>query len=348
MEQRPELIDYLRVVFRRWRFIAGWTALLTAASVLATFVMTPYYTTEATLLVSWSKVSSEGKEPPRSYADVESYLALLENRSIELDAMEHFHLRGKPWELTLPKFSRLVTARRVPDTDLVSLELSFPDPDQSLQIATYLVDKAIEANRALNQGEARDTQKFLEQELDQARQRRERLNAELAAALKSSNSSALEARLKAFEKTFGELETQRREAQAAVSEAEASMLGFLVRPGLHAKLQSLEETVLDLQTRADAWSQELATRRQTIQELRDRYESADRTYRELALRSNEASVLVGSRSQNLKLIDAPYRPERPSWPRHWLVAAVAGQLALAGTTLAAFLLDYIAARRSRL
>ena len=308
----------------------------------------PYYTTEATLLVARSKVAAEGKDPPRSYTDVESWLSLLENRSIELSAMQEFGLRDVPWKLTLPKFGRLITARHVPDTDLISLQFSFPDPGKAQQIAKYLVDKAIDANRALNQAEVRDTQKFLEHEQEEARNRRERLNQDLLTALSRSDTEALAARIRAFGLTFAELETQRREAMAAVAAADASVFGLLTRPALRAKLDSLESTITDVQKQADIWSRELSSRKQILQELTDRYESADREYRQLTLRTNEARIVVGSRSQDLKLLDAPYLPERPDWPRRGLFAAIAFQLALLGTTLVAFLLDYIALRRSRL
>jgi uncharacterized protein involved in exopolysaccharide biosynthesis len=348
MERRPELIDYIAVVSRRWRFILGGTLLLTASAVLATLLMTPYYATEATLLVARSKVSAEGKDPPRHASEVDSYLSLIENNSIYLEAIEEFGLRETPWRLTLPKFSRLVSVRHVPGSDLIGLRFSFPDPDKSRQIAAFLVQRAIERNRALNQAEAIETQKFLEQELEQARQRRERLNSELVAYRRSADTTALEARLKAFTRAFEKLDTQRHKAEADLAEAEAGWLGVFELSGLQARLKRLEQSLAAQERQADAWSQEYAARKQTIRDLSDRYETADRVYRQLAMRTNEALVLVGSRSQDLKLLDEPFRPERKSWPRQGLVAAVVSQVSLLGMTLLAFLLDYIASRRSRL
>src|SRR6188768_107629 len=108
VERGPELIDYLVVVYRRRWFIVSGTLLITLVAVGATFLMTSYYMTEATLLVSQSKVSAQGMDPPRPYSEVESYVALFENNSIAIQAVERFGLRQAPWSLTLPKFGRLI------------------------------------------------------------------------------------------------------------------------------------------------------------------------------------------------------------------------------------------------
>ena len=348
MEGRPELIDYLAVLNRRRAFILSGTLLITAVAVLTTFVMTSYYMTEATVMVSPSKVSSEGMEPPRPYIEVESYVSLFENNSIELQAIERFGLREAPWGLTLPKFRRLVRVRQVPQTDLISVQFSFPDPELSQKIASFLVQNAVERNRELNQAEALDAQKLVEAELERARVRRDQLRDDLADYRKSHDFTALRAQLDAYAETYASLDTARRKTEGEVAEAEASPLGRFLLPGYQAKLQRLNATIEDLKRQADGWTQEYAIRRQGVEDRTDRYESADKVVAELESHASEARVLVGSRSVDLKLIDVPFLPEERSWPRRGLVAFVAAQVGLLGMILLAFLLDYIALRRSRL
>lgn len=411
MERSPELIDYISVVFRWWKFILTGTLIITALAVVSTFVMTPYYTTEATVLVSKSKVAEEGKEPDTTYTEIESYTTLLENNSAALAAMDKFRLREAPHEMTLRSFQRLLKVRFLPKTDIVTISFSFPDAALCQQITRFLIDRAIETNRELNRSEALESQKFLATELKRASDTREQIQTRLSEYRKSSDSGSVEGFRNAALRNVGVLDELRRTVESEVANGEAALVEaekrqaglsrtietksilsknatyeqlvsrmtdralvellsapFLIEmvsssyeqsqaelvriatklAGDRAQLQKLNESLADLQAKAEQWNQELAIRREVIKDLSDQYEVSNKVYEQLAMRYNEATVTVGSRSQDLRLVDAPFQPEKKSWPQTGLIALISLQLGLLVLTLTAFLLDYVGRRRSRL
>jgi uncharacterized protein involved in exopolysaccharide biosynthesis len=409
MERRPELIDYINVLFRWWRFILAGTLLITTLAVLATFLITPEYTTQASVLVVKSKVAEEGKEPSHTPTSIESYISLLDNNTIYLRAMERFRLREKPYEMKLKHLQKSLKVRFLPKTDLLSVTFRFPDPELSQKIAQFVVEQAVEHNRELNRAEALESQEFLHKELELARARRDEIQARLLELRRDFDSGALEGLRNAALRNLGVIDELRRTVEAKVASGEAALvegearlaalplkierrselsreatyqqtvariadtslaelLGvpFVVEEvswahassaievvkiamqlsGDRAELQRLTESLADLHTKAEQWNREYAMRRETIKDLSDQYQVANRVYEQIAMRYNEATVTVGSRSHDLRLVDAPFLPEQHSWPQRGLVALVVGQLSLVLLTLAAFLLDYVARRRS--
>lgn len=124
-----ELKDYLQIVRRRWVLIVATTLIVLAAASAVTFLATPQYASTARVFVTTSESSSSGEaaagatftlQRVKSYADLTTSRELAEMVRTSLDLEESAR------ELT-----DKVSATVVPDTVILELSVTDPDPDQA-------------------------------------------------------------------------------------------------------------------------------------------------------------------------------------------------------------------------
>ena len=408
MERRIELIDYLSVFIRWWRFIVYGTVLIATGALLLTFTMTRYYTTDAKVLVSRAKTAERVHESWRTFTEIESLTSVIHNNAILLDAMEEFKLKESSWDMSLEKIQKLLAVYLVRKTDLMSVTFAFPDRELAPKILAYILEAAVARNRALNRAEEVESRKFIGQELEEARKERDAIQTELREYRRQFDSEFLEGlrdavldNIQKLGEHRGKVKGEVAEGIAAVAEGEVrlskiaqkvklqsvlsedatyqqliarladqSLVALLGEPfvkeevslahervlaevtaravklaGDREELAELDNLLSVLNARAENWNGEMAVREETIKDLQDRYEVANKVYEGLALHYNEATVRVSSRSQDLRIVDPPFLPEKPSWPRRGLVLIVITQLSLIVLSGLSFFLDYLQRRK---
>lgn len=128
-----ELRDYLRIVRKQWMLIAVVTGVAVAAAALLTLRMTPLYASTATLFIS----TSTGDDAAAAYQGglfsqqrVRSYADLIDGERIA----------GSVREAAAPARSvddvqSSISASVVPDTVLLDLAVTDPDPEQAQRLA---------------------------------------------------------------------------------------------------------------------------------------------------------------------------------------------------------------------
>jgi capsular exopolysaccharide synthesis family protein len=129
-----ELRDYLRIVRKQWMLIAVVTGVAVAAAALLTLRTTPLYASTATLFIS----TSTGDDAATAYQGglfsqqrVRSYADLIDGESIA----------GSVRDSVAPARSvddvqSSISASVVPDTVLLDLAVTDPDPEQAQRLAT--------------------------------------------------------------------------------------------------------------------------------------------------------------------------------------------------------------------
>ncbi|WP_028471552.1 YveK family protein, partial [Nocardioides alkalitolerans] len=124
-----ELKDYLQIVRRRWVLIVATTLIVLAAASAVTFLATPQYASTARVFVTTSESSTSGEaaagatftlQRVKSYADLTTSRELAEMVRANLDLDE-----------SARELSGAVSARVVPDTVILELSVSGPDPDKA-------------------------------------------------------------------------------------------------------------------------------------------------------------------------------------------------------------------------
>ena len=132
-----ELRDYLRIARRRWLLIAGVVAACVALAALITTQMTPIYASTARVFISTTPSGDSGEayaggmfaeQRVGSYADVLGGLQLSERVIQELDL-----------DMSPAALSEKIEASVVPETVVLKVTVSDPDPQQAQRINAELV-----------------------------------------------------------------------------------------------------------------------------------------------------------------------------------------------------------------
>ena len=131
-----ELRDYLRILRRRWGMILAVTAVALAAAGALTLRATPLYTSTARVFVSTSPSDTNSAYQGGLFSQqrVSSYADLVNGLELTKRVVRTLGLEMTPEELATH-----VTATVVPDTVLLSISVTDPDPVQAQQINEAMV-----------------------------------------------------------------------------------------------------------------------------------------------------------------------------------------------------------------
>jgi len=127
-----ELRDYLRVVRRRWRLIATCLVVVVAVAGLVTYRTTPQYESKARLFVSTTDQSTSDAYQGGLFSiqRVSSYADLASGRELASRVIADLHL-----DMDAATLAKKITATVVPDTVILEISATDPDPAQAQAIA---------------------------------------------------------------------------------------------------------------------------------------------------------------------------------------------------------------------
>ena len=126
-----ELRDYLKVVRRRWRIIVTSLLVVVALASLVTFKTTPQYQSHARLFVSTSDQTASQAFQGGTFAiqRVSSYADLVNGQELASRVIKRVGL-----DLTPAELSEKINATVVPDTVLLQIAATDPDPQRAQEI----------------------------------------------------------------------------------------------------------------------------------------------------------------------------------------------------------------------
>lgn len=127
-----ELRDYVRVVRRRWRLITACFLVVVAVAALVTYRTTPQYESRARLFVSTTDRSTSDAYQGSLFSiqRVSSYADLASGRELANRVISDLNLHMDPTDL-----SDKISATVVPDTVILEISATDPDPRQAQAIA---------------------------------------------------------------------------------------------------------------------------------------------------------------------------------------------------------------------
>jgi polysaccharide biosynthesis transport protein len=162
MPPEPRLIDYLRIVARRWVLILGVTLSAGILALLVGRTMPKEYRSSATVVIV----------PPRAGATVPTgtYRGLLQNPSLTAQALSELGLDRPPHSIDPQTFlGKSVEIEEVPATNLLIVHVQMQDAALAARIANQIVAAAVKLNQRLTQDAATAVSNDLQSQVAQAR-----------------------------------------------------------------------------------------------------------------------------------------------------------------------------------
>jgi len=174
-EREVELIDYLKIMWRRKGLIVGGTLLAAATALVVSLSMPKTYEGAVTLLLTESKVpSAEAREPVKTGLSPLTFEGMIRNKSLAERAIQKFDLDKEPYELSPQNvLEGVISVKTEPGTNLIGLTVEFPDARLAADIANFVAEQAVELNTQLNRADTLKTRDYIKTQLDDARAKME-------------------------------------------------------------------------------------------------------------------------------------------------------------------------------
>jgi len=326
---------------KRFRLIVLCTLMAALGAGVLSFWQDRLYRATTYLLLAESKLADvESKTTNFVYYELlRSYETLINNDYLVSKTIQKFELQKPPYELSVDSFRRrgVLQVELSKNTRLLEVTVEFPNARLAAEICNYFVNQAVAFNEELNSRDAEKARLFLKEQLDHAGQSMELAQKRLLEFNQSSTVEGLRESVRSLLAAKSGNETElaalqleltrnaaKRESLAASSgtsgDPESAVRFRIVEmqseiAGIKASVEALRK-VLETNKQALArLEREKALKENTQQQLLDEYDLARENYDTLSKKYQDASINVGARSTDLKMITPAVVPERPFKPR---------------------------------
>jgi len=225
MQGRDEvdLIEYLNALWK-WKWLVAGGTILTVTVAFVVASQTPLtYEASVTLRSAPSRISGMLYGPAPEAPTPDTFVSILKDRSLAVEAMRHLGLDKPPHKVTVDQFvSRIISVKPLKRTGLIILTVTLPDPQLAADTANFVAHKAVEVLARLNQGDAPATGDFFRQQRNDARKTLDHAWAALKDFRRKTDLESLE-----IEQTITVQETTRLAILAA--ELSTKQVGLLTR-----------------------------------------------------------------------------------------------------------------------
>jgi uncharacterized protein involved in exopolysaccharide biosynthesis len=292
VDDEPGLLDYARMLRGRLRLVVAATVGCGLVA-LAVSLLTPR-TYEASVTLGVRLATGDQPSP----AGLVSARKLLETRSAAATVVAELGLDREPARVTAERFvTDHLRTEQVAGSNVLRVSVRLRDPDLGARAANRFVEEVVALNRRRNEQDAASAQMIVEAQLQEARARIDRLQAEILSY-----------------KRRVQLDLSRQDAERALRQRERAPARGQTGQGL-TQLNALYDKEAGLS------------------KLEADYGVALAVYRDLSRQSERLRVQVVSRAVQLDVLDAATRPERPSAPRMTSNVATGAALGLIVATL---------------
>ena len=165
-----DLRDYLRVLARQWRLVAGITLLVVAVALVASFLQTPVYESSAEVAIEPVRSGSDAALEDLLLRDeiVETERRVILSRNVSERVIAELEL-----DMSSPELLSHVSVRTVPNTRVVTISATHTDPQWAAAVANgfatsyldYRRDKALDEVTAARSNLTERSQE-LQEEID--------------------------------------------------------------------------------------------------------------------------------------------------------------------------------------
>ena len=306
------------------------------------------------------------------YELLRSYETLINNDYLVSKTIQKFDLQKTPYELSVDSFRRrgVLRVELSKNTRLLEVTVEFPNAQLAAEICNYFVNQAVAFNEELNSRDAENARLFLKERLDRAGQSLEVARNALLRFNQSSTIEGLRESVRSLLAEKSENETElaalhleltrnaaKRESLVTSSgssnDPESAVQYRIVEmqsetAGIKATMETLRKVLETNKQTLTRLEKEKAVKESTLQQLLDEYDLARESYTTLSKKYQDASINVGARSTDLKMITPAVLPERPFKPRILLNVILAAGFGLLVSVGLSFLMHNLeASKRAR-
>jgi len=339
---------------RRFRLIVVCSVAAALGAGILSFWQPKLYRATTHLLLAESKLADlESKATNFVYYELlRSYETLINNDYLVSRTIQKLELQRAPYALTVDSFRRrrVLKVELSKNTRLLEVIVEFPNAQLAAEICNYFVQQAVVFNEELNSRDAEKARLFVKEQLDRARQSMEVARNRLLEFSQTSTIEGLRESVRSMLAEKSENETElaslhlewtrnaaKKESLATSSERASdpdSAVQFRIvemqseAAGIKASMEALRKVLETNKHTLARLEKEKALKESTQQQLLDEYDLARESYATLSKKYQDASINVGARSTDLKMIAPAVVPERPFKPRIFLNIILAGGFGL--------------------
>jgi len=166
-----ELITYLTVLWKWKWLIVGGTFVTAVAALLAGSQTPRTYRTSAKLFLTQSKIPGPDRGTLDPSLRLKTLVEIMYGGSLAAEAIQRFKLDSPPHAVTVQRFiTNVISVKLKEDTSLITIAVTFPDPQLAADMANYLAQKAIELNAGFDGHGALSVREYYQRQRDRARQ----------------------------------------------------------------------------------------------------------------------------------------------------------------------------------
>ncbi|MGH9428002.1 MAG: GumC family protein [Terriglobia bacterium] len=244
-EQEIELIDYLRVIWKRKRLIVGGTLLAAVTALPLSLSIPKTYEASVTLLVTESKIPSvEGSGPMKSGPSSETVEGMIRNTSLAEEAIQKFGLDREKYKLTAQGLlDSVVSIKLKRNTSLIVLTISFPDALLARDIANFLAEQAVELNAQLNRGDTVKAREYIKGQQDDVRVKMEHAQTELVRFRREAHLAALRKEVEVLLAQKSDLKRKYVDALTSIEGNRAELKELSEQINMHQKVETIVKSI---------------------------------------------------------------------------------------------------------
>jgi len=326
---------------KRFRLIVLCTLTAALGAGILSFWQPKIYRATTHLLLAESKLADVDSKTTNFvyYELLRSYETLINNDYLVSKTIQKFNLQKTPYELSVDSFRRrgVLRVELSKNTRLLEVSVEFPNAQLAAEICNYFVNQAVAFNEELNSRDAEKARLFLKERLDHAGQSMEVARNGLLEFNQSSTIEGLRESVRSLLAEKSENETElaalhleltrnsaKRDSLASSSRSaddpESAVQYRIVEmqsesAGIKATMETLRKVLEANKQTLTRLEKEKAVKESKLQQLLDEYDLARESYTTLSKKYQDASINVGARSTDLKMITPAVVPERPFKPR---------------------------------
>lgn len=217
-------LDYLQVLWR-WRVAIALGTLLAAGAALTLALLTPRsYRATATVLVGWSKLSSEAAQSSGMSTEwAKTFEAVVKSEGALAATLAHFKLAEPPDEMSTRALQNSIDVEALRDTSLVQISAEMSSPQLAAEVANFLAQRIMALNDDLNDAEMGSSRTFVENEAKLAAANLQAARGELLQFQQAANLDILRKQLEVRLERLSQLEIERQNVALGLANANAEI-----------------------------------------------------------------------------------------------------------------------------
>ena len=173
MEDEIELIDYLKVIWKRKMLIVAGTLLCVLAAGVKIYSMTPLYEASAKILITKPKYTIKSESNIETNLNqtesLKTYIEFFKSSKITDKVLKTLQLDKDPYNLTAGAIQESGELKQISGTDIIQLSVLFEEPKITADIANAWAKEFLLYNEDIYSRDTKDTKNLIGRQINDVR-----------------------------------------------------------------------------------------------------------------------------------------------------------------------------------